>query len=130
MKKLLTCNFTMISLALLQSCSSANTNTPLPIPQITKPTKHLGFLKINSKETDEVCFELTQGQALSYKITSSSPTLFNIHYHKNNNTRYPVANQETTINSATIAVEDSATYCLMWQGRTNNTSIEYEYTIY
>ncbi len=76
---------------------------------------------LRPNEVHESCHDLAAGAKLNYSFESSSMALFNIHYHRGKEIRYPVAEKMMMRSSGTLSADSLQTYCLMWsnsQGRT------------
>lgn len=71
-------------------------------------------LNLRTGEVHESCHELDDGVKLSYSFQSSSPALFNIHYHQGKEIRYPVAEQMMSSRNGILSADSMQTYCLMW----------------
>jgi hypothetical protein len=71
-------------------------------------------LNLRTGEVHESCHKLDDGVKLSYSFESSSPALFNIHYHQGKEIIYPVAEQIMMSNEGTLSADSMQTYCLMW----------------
>ena len=69
---------------------------------------------IDSDDVYELCLELTPDQLLRYTFNASDKLGFNIHYHENNEIRYPVAEHQTSAAEATFTPDSEQEYCLMW----------------
>lgn len=94
-----------------------------------EPQKHFGYFKVGKGQIGEACPELKKGQQLTYTIKSNKPVTFNFHYHKGEEVVYPVADHETQLIEKTFTAEIDETYCLMWTGLADNSTVEMEYFI-
>ncbi len=122
MKKQLN-SFTISTFLVLAGCQSN-------LPQISNDSiKHLGQLISNRGEISEICFDVTKDQVLNFSIKASQPISFNVHYHQDKQSFYPVKSQITRSISQTILIESSSTHCLMWTGQTDATQVEYQYRL-
>ncbi len=114
------------TIVLLASCQASKTN----LQDLKQQSNvHKGIFKSNKNQISEICPELHKGQILEFKLAASLPVLFNFHYHRENNTDYPIPERNLTeIKKVFIAPNDN-TYCLMWKTHLDNTKISYEYSI-
>ena len=84
-------------------------------------------LNLRAGEVHESCHKLDDGVKLNYSFESSSPALFNIHYHQGKEIRYPVAEQTIMSNKGTLSADSMQTYCLMWTNPQSHTlSLHYK----
>lgn len=94
-----------------------------------EPQKHFGYFKVDKEQIGESCPQLKKGQQLTYTMKSNKPVKFNFHYHKGDEVTYPVKDHETQMVEKTFIAEMDETYCLMWTGLQNYTTVELEYYI-
>ena len=72
-------------------------------------------IEVPPKNSHEECLQLLTTSNLRYDFNASSPINFNIHYHQNGKTIYPVKEYGVTKNSqASYKPTASITYCMMW----------------
>ncbi|MBV1883255.1 MAG: hypothetical protein KUG82_16570 [Pseudomonadales bacterium] len=72
-------------------------------------------IEVPPKKSHEECLNLLTTSNLHYDFNASSPINFNIHYHQNGKTIYPVKEYGVTKNShASYKPTASITYCMMW----------------
>lgn len=116
--KTLTLTILLISSLLGISCTIAE-----------EPQKHFGYFKVGKDQIGEACPELKKGQQLTYIVKSNKPVKFNFHYHKGEEIVYPVADHETQLIEKTFTADMDETYCLMWTGLEDNSTVEIEYFI-
>ncbi|HEY9030742.1 MAG TPA: hypothetical protein VIM93_05225 [Kangiella sp.] len=94
-----------------------------------EPQKHFGYFKVSKDQIGEACPELKKGQQLTYKVKSNKPVQFNFHFHQGDEVTYPVEDHETQLIEKTFVAEIDETYCLMWTGLEDNSTIQMEYFI-
>lgn len=111
-----------LTLFLLASFSTALT--------AEEPQKHFGYFKVSKGQIGEACPELKKGQKLTYSVNSNKPIKFNFHYHKGEEVTYPVEDHDTQKIEKTFTADMDETYCLMWTGIENYTTVEMEYFIH
>ncbi|ACV27238.1 hypothetical protein [Kangiella koreensis] len=95
-----------------------------------EPQKHFGYFQVGKAQIGEACPELKVGQQLTYKVKSNKPIQFNFHFHQGEEVTYPVEEHETQLIEKTFIVEIDETYCLMWTGLEDNSTVEMEYFIH
>lgn len=66
----------------------------------------------------EHCIELNAGQFLSYQIESPFPVSFNIHFHSERETLYPVAERTVSSDAGSFDIRVTGQYCFMWTNPT------------
>lgn len=70
--------------------------------------------EIEPGKSYEACLWLSTGDGVHYEFTSSANLRFNIHYHENDEVRYPVPVKLTSKEDAVFESESEHQYCLMW----------------
>ena len=58
---------------------------------------------------------LSAGDKLYYDFTSSADLRFNIHFHENEEVRYPLPVRVTSGENAVFEAKSRKHYCLMWK---------------
>lgn len=101
-----------------------------PASATGEPQKHFGYFKVGKGQIGEACPELKKGQQLTYKVKSNKPVRFNFHYHQGDEVTYPVEGHDTKLIEKTFIAEIDETYCLMWKGLEDNSTVEMEYFIH
>jgi len=94
-----------------------------------EPQKHFGYFKVAKGQIGELCPQLKAGQRLTYTVKSNKPIKFNFHYHKGEEVNYPIEDHETQLIAKTFTPRMDETYCLMWTGLKDYTTVEVEYFI-
>ncbi|MCW8857989.1 MAG: hypothetical protein OQJ95_11545, partial [Kangiella sp.] len=86
--------------------------------------------KVGKGQIGEACPELKKGQQLTYIIKSNKPVRFNFHYHQGGEVTYPVEDHKTQFIEKTFVAEIDETYCLMWTGLEDDSTVQMEYFIH
>ena len=72
---------------------------------------------LSGKAFDERCLTLAAGEAIRYRFRASAPVDFNIHYHRGNETSFPVKRLAVREIESTFKAPRADGYCLMWEHR-------------
>jgi hypothetical protein len=67
----------------------------------------------------ERCIELKQGESLMYSFTSDAPVNFDMHYHADGKTRYPLKKDSVSEHRGTFTARSPHEYCLYWNNPTD-----------
>ncbi|NVJ66774.1 MAG: hypothetical protein HWE16_09800 [Gammaproteobacteria bacterium] len=110
---------------LLASCQASKTASVQD-----KSTTHHGIFKANQNQIGEVCPELIAGQTFQFKFEANFPVTFNLHYHHDKETVYPISKRNLTQITDQFTAPQSNTYCLMWKTLLDQTKIKYQYQIF
>ena len=90
---------------------------------------HHIYATVNAGEIGEACPELQAGQTLVYHLNASKSVEFNLHYHTEDETSYPIEPQSLMSIEKEYQAPIEQTYCLMWKGLKDKTSVEVTYRI-
>jgi len=76
--------------------------------------KQTDQVSIAPGDMHEVCMVLTPRETLRYAFTATSKLNFNIHYHSDNETHFPVREYTTSQAKGSFTPAVQQNYCLMW----------------
>ena len=72
---------------------------------------------LSGKAFDERCLTLAAGESIRYRFRASAPVDFNIHFHGDNGTFFPVKRGAVREVDSTFKAPRADGYCLMWEHR-------------
>lgn len=72
---------------------------------------------LSGKAFDERCLTLAAGESIRYRFRASAPIDFNVHYHRGNETYFPVKRRAARELESTFKAPRADGYCLMWEHR-------------
>jgi hypothetical protein len=72
---------------------------------------------LSGKAFDERCLNLAAGESIRFRFRASAPIDFNIHYHRGNETSFPVKRRAVREIESTFEAPRADGYCLMWEHR-------------
>ena len=119
----------MIKYLLLLSLTAACHQGQAAADTKSNPRKHIGIVQSHKDQIGEICFELQKDQLIRFSIEANQVISFNVHYHLNSKTLYPVEEQEITELKQTVIAQHDETYCLMWTATKDSTLVKYNYSI-
>ncbi len=103
--------YTMVSLWILAQ-------PVIESPDLNTVNAPSGTLSLAPFEFQELCFELTAGDAIDYSFAADRPVDFGIHYHDGFSIRFPVQLDAVTSHDGSFAADSDRLYCLMWTNQT------------
>lgn len=74
-------------------------------------------LTLHEGEHYEVCAVCKTGDSINYTFTSSGTFDFNIHYHRDGKTVYPIKQKNVASGEGSHKVDADTGHCLMWSNR-------------
>jgi len=74
-------------------------------------------LTLGEGEHYEICSIRSLGDVIDYQFSTSDTVDFNIHFHKEGMTRYPVKQKNVRSLEGTYSVDTAIGHCLMWNNR-------------
>ncbi|GAA6170305.1 hypothetical protein NBRC116591_41190 [Sessilibacter corallicola] len=76
----------------------------------------------------EQCVDFITGDRVAFEFTSKYPLDFNVHYHTDNATTFPVKESGIATYRGEFVVGDVEQYCFMWTNR-QRVSERWEFTM-